>query len=81
MSAVAATSQSGAQVARRKPVIQGRPAEKILSRSPTTAPGRELTRALVAKLTASAAQRSLARVDASKNSRGSKAASQRSGAD
>jgi hypothetical protein len=30
------------QVIRRKPVIQGRPAEQILSRLPTTASGREL---------------------------------------
>ena len=36
-----ATSQSGAQFARRKPVIQGRSAEKIPNRSPTTASGRE----------------------------------------
>jgi hypothetical protein len=40
---LAATSQSRAQVARRKPVTQGRPAEQIPSRSPTTASGRELT--------------------------------------
>ena len=38
---VAGTSQSGAQVERRKPVIQGGPARKILSGSPAAGYGRE----------------------------------------
>ena len=38
---MAGTSQSGAQVGRRKPVIQGGPAEKILSGSPRAGYGRD----------------------------------------
>jgi len=38
---LAKTSGGRSQVVRRKPVIQGRPAEQIQSRSPTTASGRQ----------------------------------------